>query len=58
MLESNGVLLVKRLSVRLDGSISVRSDNAKYEPETVVPSERRTLCIIGQVVYQAGPPRS
>ena len=58
VLNSNDVLLVKRLSVRLDGSIDVRSDNPKYEPELIRPNDRTVLQIIGQVVYQAGPPRS
>ena len=58
VLDIDGALLVKRLSLRLDRSIQVRSDNPKYEPEVVIPSDRNTLRIIGQVVYQAGPPRS
>ncbi len=58
VLSVNGELLVKRLSLRLDGSVTVRSDNAKYPEETVTPSERNGLRIVGQVVYQAGPVRS
>ncbi len=58
VLDVNGELLVKRLSLRLDGSVHVRSDNPKYPDEVVVPSERTTLRILGQVVYQAGPVRS
>ncbi len=58
VLDVNGELLVKRLSLRLDGAVIVRSDNAKYEAETVLPSDRNTLRIIGQVIYQAGPVRS
>jgi phage repressor protein C with HTH and peptisase S24 domain len=58
VLEVRGALLVKRLSLKLDGSVVVRSDNLKYEPETVIPSAVDTLRIIGQVVYQAGPVRS
>ena len=58
VLDVDGRLLVKRLQVRADGRIIIRSDNAAYEPETVTPSEATPLHIIGQVVYQAGPVRS
>ena len=58
LLRVNDDLLVKRLSLRMDGSVMVRSDNDKYEPEAIQPSERTTLHVVGQVVYKAGPVRS
>ena len=58
VLEVNGRLLVKRVQLRLDGSLVIKSDNPRYDPEVVVPSERDPLRIIGRVVYQAGPVRS
>ena len=58
VLQVNGALLVKRIQVRLDGSLVVKSDNPSYEPEVVRPDERSPLRILGQVVWQAGPVRS
>lgn len=58
VLQVNGALLVKRIQVRLDGSLVVKSDNPSYEPEVVRPDERNPLRIVGQVVWQAGPVRS
>jgi phage repressor protein C with HTH and peptisase S24 domain len=58
VLQVNGALLVKRIQVRLDGSLVVKSDNPSYEPEVVRPDDRNPLRIIGQVVWQAGPVRS
>jgi phage repressor protein C with HTH and peptisase S24 domain len=58
VLQVNGALLVKRIQVRLDGSLVVKSDNPSYEAEVVRPDERNPLRIVGQVVWQAGPVRS
>jgi phage repressor protein C with HTH and peptisase S24 domain len=58
VLQVNGALLVKRIQVRLDGSLVVKSDNPSYEAEVVRPDERSPLRIVGQVVWQAGPVRS
>lgn len=58
VLQVNGALLVKRIQVRLDGSLVVKSDNPVYEPEVIRPDERSPLRILGQVVWQAGPVRS
>jgi phage repressor protein C with HTH and peptisase S24 domain len=58
VLQVNGALLVKRIQVRLDGSLVVKSDNPSYEAEVVRPDERSPLSIVGQVVWQAGPVRS
>ena len=58
VLNVNDRLLVKRVQLRVDGSFVVKSDNPRYDPEIIVPSERAPLRIIGRVVYQAGPVRS
>ena len=58
VLSVNGALLVKRIQVRLDGSLIVKSDNPVYEPEAVRAEDAATLRILGQVVWQAGPVRS
>jgi phage repressor protein C with HTH and peptisase S24 domain len=58
VLEVNGALLVKRIQVRLDGSLIVKSDNAAYEAEAVRAEDAGTLRILGQVVWHAGPVRS
>ena len=58
VLDVDGHLLVKRVQRRLDGSLLIKSDNPKYETETLHPSERNPLRVIGEVVYQAGPVRS
>lgn len=50
-------LLVKRLQVRMDRSILVLSDNPAYEAEVIRPETNQPLRILGQVVWQAGPPR-
>lgn len=58
VLEVNGALLVKRIQMRLDGSLIVKSDNAAYEAEAVRAEDAGTLRILGQVVWHAGPVRS
>jgi phage repressor protein C with HTH and peptisase S24 domain len=58
VLEVNGALLVKRIQVRLDGSLIVKSDNAAYEAEVLRAEDAGTLRILGQVVWHAGPVRS
>ncbi len=42
-----GGLFVKRLNRKVDGSIELISDNERYKPETLAPSE---VVIMGQVV--------
>lgn len=54
VLDVNGNLLVKRIQFRLDGTIAVKSDNAKYETEIVPASEAANLCIVGQVIWHGG----
>ncbi len=54
----DGFLSVKRLQVQFGGKIALVSDNTRYAPQIVSPSEREPLRIVGRVVYQAGPVRS
>lgn len=45
----NDELYVKRLQRKPDGSVTVISDNKKYEPYTI--SEREQMRVIGRVVW-------
>lgn len=49
------ILIVKCIHRRLDGSMTVLSDNPRYPPETVSAADFKHLRIIGQVIWQAGP---
>jgi len=51
VLQFHGVLLVKRIQRKLDGSVVVRSDNAIYESETVPGEMLDTLKVVGRVVW-------
>lgn len=50
-LQLNGGLLVKRIQRMLDGSLIVKSDNARYDTETVSEENAERLKIIGRVVW-------
>jgi phage repressor protein C with HTH and peptisase S24 domain len=58
VLAIGGGLLVKRIDLRRDGSVILKSDNPKYAAEDVPAAETPTLEVLGQVVWQAGPVRS
>ncbi|MFN7611436.1 MAG: helix-turn-helix transcriptional regulator [bacterium] len=58
VLAIGGGLLVKRIDLRRDGSVILKSDNPKYAAEEVPAVETPTLQVLGQVVWQAGPVRS
>jgi phage repressor protein C with HTH and peptisase S24 domain len=58
VLAIGGGLLVKRMDLRRDGSVLIKSDNPIYDAEVVPPGETGTLTVLGQVIWQAGPPRS
>lgn len=51
VLQFNGVLLVKRLQRRFDGSVVIMSDNPRYTPETLVGEAVEALQVIGRVVW-------
>lgn len=50
-------LIVKRLERRLDGGLTVHSDNPRYSPEFVARDQLETLHILGRVLLVTTPPR-
>jgi phage repressor protein C with HTH and peptisase S24 domain len=46
-----GALLVKRLRIKLSGSVEVMSDNPRYASETISGSELERLVMVGRVVW-------
>ena len=50
-LQHNGTLLVKRIQRRLDGSLVVKSDNPRYEPESLTRDAAESLGVVGRVVW-------
>lgn len=57
ILRVSGALLAKRVQPRLDGTVMIISDNTRYPPEVVTPSEGTSLDIVGEVVWRSGPMR-
>ena len=57
ILRVSGALLAKRVQPRLDGTVMIISDNTRYPPEVVTPSEGTPLDIVGEVVWRSGPLR-
>ena len=47
-------LLVKRVSLKLDGSIELISDNKNYNSEIIQKSELDSIQILGKVVGKVG----
>ena len=47
---ANGHCRCKRLNITLDGSLEVKSDNPKYDPEIVRPNDGIEINIIGRVL--------
>lgn len=47
----NGLVLVKRVHGRFDGSIMLISDNERYPPETISPADVPNLHIAGRVMW-------
>lgn len=48
---TNGELRVKRMQLKIDGSVVVKSDNQQYEPETLTSDQAAALHIVGRVVW-------
>lgn len=48
---TNGELRVKRMQLKIDGTLVVRSANAQYEPEYLTPQQAEHLRIVGRVVW-------
>lgn len=51
VLQLNDTLLVKRIQHKLDGSLHVMSDNARYETEIVSAEGAVDLNVLGRVVW-------
>lgn len=48
---TNGELRVKRMQLKIDGSLIVKSDNPQYESEHLTPDQAAGLRIVGRVVW-------
>lgn len=57
ILRLNGILLAKRIQPRFDGTIMILSDNPRYPPEAIKPSESTPLDVVGEVVWRSGSMR-
>jgi phage repressor protein C with HTH and peptisase S24 domain len=57
VLEIAGERLVKRVQPKLDGSLTLISDNAAYEPEHIAPAQAGQIRVIGRVLWTCGPTR-
>lgn len=51
VLQLEGTLLVKRIQRKLDGTLHVMSDNARYQPEVVGADRASGLHVLGRVVW-------
>lgn len=51
VIQLNGHLLVKRIQTRMDGSVTVISDNPKYAPEPLTAEQAQSLIVLGLVVW-------
>lgn len=51
VLKLNDDLVVKRIQRKLNGSLLVKSDNPKYEPELVDESSASKLPVVGRVIW-------
>ena len=58
VLEIAGERLVKRVQPKLDGSITLISDNAAYETEHIPPARAADVEVVGRVIWTCGPPRA
>jgi len=58
VLEVAGERLVKRVQPRLDGSVTLISDNTAYEAEHVPQEQTGTIDIVGRVLWTCGPTRA
>lgn len=58
VVEIGGERLVKRVQPKLDGSLSLISDNPVYEVEHVAPERAETVQVVGRVLWTCGPTRA
>ncbi len=54
ILRVGGALLAKRVQPRLDGTVAILSDNPRYPPEVISPSEATPLDVVGEVLWRSG----
>jgi phage repressor protein C with HTH and peptisase S24 domain len=57
VIEIAGERLVKRMQPRLDGSLTLISDNPSYQPDHLPPDWADTVRVVGRVVWTCGPTR-
>jgi phage repressor protein C with HTH and peptisase S24 domain len=57
VLEIAGERLVKRVQPKLDGSLTLISDNKAYEPEHIPPTQAGDITVVGRVIWTCGPTR-
>jgi phage repressor protein C with HTH and peptisase S24 domain len=57
VLEVAGERLVKRVQPKLDGSLTLISDNIAYETEHIPPAQAADIHVVGRVLWICGPPR-
>ena len=57
VLEVAGERLVKRVQRKLDGSLTLISDNAAYESEHIAPERAGDVRVVGRVLWTCGPTR-
>jgi phage repressor protein C with HTH and peptisase S24 domain len=57
VLEVAGERLVKRVQPKLDGSLTLISDNAAYEPDHIPADKAGEVRVIGRVLWTCGPTR-
>ena len=50
VLQIGGFLMVKRVQVKLNGEVVVKSDNPQYEPETFNGHDLERLTVVGRMV--------
>jgi phage repressor protein C with HTH and peptisase S24 domain len=51
MIKVGGALLVKRVQHNFDGSVTVKSDNPRYDTETLSGEQLRNVQVVGRVVW-------
>jgi phage repressor protein C with HTH and peptisase S24 domain len=55
VLEIAGERLVKRVQRKVDGSLTLISDNTAYEADHVPPAEAANVTVVGRVLWHCGP---
>ena len=50
----DGILFVRRLSLGTDGSVQLRTDNARYKSLAIPRSARGSLRVLGRVIWRGG----